>query len=349
MTDGLTPRKRPRVLCIWPVSADVRATLERGLHGAVELITPGDVDEDRLVALAREGVDAILGWRLTKRVVEAAGDRLRLVLNPGAGVRHLREPLAERDDVTVCNSHGNAQLTAEHTVALILAAIKRIPQHHGYLQAGRWRTGDKEGASGQLRGRTVGLLGLGHVARAVAGMLAGFGVTIVGLRRDTHRREPSMPDAIEDIFGPDELDVFLQRISILVVTLPHTTETEKLIGTGELERLGKSGIVVNVGRGPVIDEDALYEALAAGTIASAAIDVWYDYDPEGDGESEGKGCEPRYPYRRPFHELDQVVLSPHRAASPFARLERWGGIVENLLRFARGEPLTDQVDLRRGY
>ena len=109
-------------------------------------------------------------------------------------------------------------------------------------------------------------------------------------------------------------------------------------------RLGPDAVLINVSRGSVIDEDALYLALAERQIAGAAIDVWYDYRPEPDAEGR------RFPFRRPFHTLDNVLLSPHRAASPMADLERWDEVVDNLRRVADGRvDLRNVVDLKRGY
>ena len=141
-----------------------------------------------------------------------------------------------------------------------------------------------------------------------------------------------------------QLDEFLRAIDILIVSLPLTPKTEGLIGERELELLGPDGLFLNVGRGAVVDEESLYNALKDRVIAGAALDVWYNYTPISD---EGGRTSP---YNCPFHELDNVVLSPHRAASPFRDLKRWDEVIENISRFAEARTdFLNVVDVKAGY
>jgi phosphoglycerate dehydrogenase-like enzyme len=113
---------------------------------------------------------------------------------------------------------------------------------------------------------------------------------------------------------------------------------------GELERLGSTGLLVNVARGKVVNEYDLYKALENNVIAGAAIDVWYNYHPNPDNEGRS------YPFSYPFHKLNNVILSPHRAASPFDDLERWDEVIENIERFAEGSrQFMNIVDLEKEY
>lgn len=147
-------------------------------------------------------------------------------------------------------------------------------------------------------------------------------------------------------YTPAELDRFLDAVDTLVVALPLTDATRGMLGLPELSRLGPTGLLVNVGRGPVVDEAALYWALAEGRIAGAAIDVWYDYDPQPDAAGG------RHPYgaaEHPFHTLPNVVLSPHRAASPFADIARWDDVAATLRQIALGQSPSNRVVLERGY
>ena len=147
-------------------------------------------------------------------------------------------------------------------------------------------------------------------------------------------------------YTPADLDRFLDAVDTLVVALPLTEATHGMLGRQELERLGPTGLLLNVGRGPVVDEAALYSALTQGRIAGAAIDVWYDYDPQPDAAGG------RYPYdaaTHPFHTLPNVVLSPHRAASPFADIARWDDVADTLRQIALGESPSNRVDVERGY
>jgi phosphoglycerate dehydrogenase-like enzyme len=141
-----------------------------------------------------------------------------------------------------------------------------------------------------------------------------------------------------------QFTTFLKGIEILIIAVPLTPITEGLIKLKELKILGPDALVVNVSRGPVIDEESLFKALQDKRIAGAAIDVWYNYHPDPDGEGR------KYPFSFPFHTLENVVLSPHRAASPFNDLDRWGEVLENIRRFASGnKKLINVVDLEKGY
>jgi len=111
--------------------------------------------------------------------------------------------------------------------------------------------------------------------------------------------------------------------------VPVTSITKKMIKKHELELLGSSGILVNVSRGEIIDEECLFYALREKSIQGAAIDVWYNYTPESNDE--GK----KYPFHFPFHTLDNIILSPHRGYSPFNDLLRWNEVIENITRMAQ--------------
>jgi phosphoglycerate dehydrogenase-like enzyme len=335
------------VLFLWPPEAPLRTYLADGVAGLpqIELVFPPAASEEALLPLAA-GARVMVGWRPTPALL-AATDELELFINPGAGVQHLIAPfreLNERRPVILVNGHGNSYFTAQHAVALLLALTNRVVLHHNWMAAGRWRLGDAEAASIPLRGRRVGLLGYGHVNRQVHRFLAGFDVEFAALRAAWPPSGEEEPPTALRKFAEGELHPFLEYADALILSVPETARTRGLIGPAELALLGAEGLLVNVARGAVVDEEDLYEALRNGTIAGAALDVWYDYRPEADRSGR------KYPYYFPFHDLPNVVLSPHRAASPFGDLARWDEVVENLKRFAYGrEDLLNVVDLGREY
>ena len=117
-----------------------------------------------------------------------------------------------------------------------------------------------------------------------------------------------------------------------------------MIGANEINLLGEKGLLINAGRGEIVSEEALYNALKNKTIDSAAIDVWYDYDVEANEKGQ------KFPYQFPFYELDNILLSPHRAASPFDDLKRWDDVIENINKIAIGKnDFLNVVDLNEGY
>lgn len=329
------------VLCLWAVPDALMARFRERLPG-LRFLAPGTEESDWLPHAAE--ADVLLGWRPTAALLERA-TRCRLLINPGAGVQHLREPFsglpAERRP-TVVNGHGNAAFTAEHLLAMLLALTRQLMPHDRWMRAGRWRTGDAEAPAVPLSRRTVGLLGYGHVNRRLHALLAPLGPRVLVLRRRPER--PLEAPQPERVFGPGDLDAFLDAVDALVLAVPLTAHTEGLIGAPQLARLGPDGLLVNGARGPVVDQEALYRSLAEGRLAGAALDVWYAYRPEPDAEGA------RRPYAFPFHELDRVLLSPHRAASPFDDLDRWDDVIENLRRAAAGRTdFLNVVDLGAGY
>jgi phosphoglycerate dehydrogenase-like enzyme len=335
-----------KVLFLWPPEAPLRAYLADGVAASpeIELVFPPAASEEELLALAPQA-QVMVGWRPSAELLTAARN-LSLFINPGAGVQHLIGPfreLNEKRPVTLVNGHGNSYFTAQHAVALLLALTNRVILHHNWMAGGRWRLGDAEAASMPLRGRRVGLLGYGRVNRRVHRFLAGFDVEFAALRVAWPAAGEEPPTPLRK-FTEDELNPFLEYVDTLVLSVPETARTRGLIGAAELALLGAEGLLVNVARGAAVDEASLYEALRDGTIAGAALDVWYEYRPEADRGGR------KYPYYYPFHNLANVVLSPHRAASPFGDLARWDEVVENLKRFASGQgELLNVVDLGREY
>ncbi|MCW4053265.1 MAG: hypothetical protein NWE78_08690 [Candidatus Bathyarchaeota archaeon] len=140
------------------------------------------------------------------------------------------------------------------------------------------------------------------------------------------------------------LHKFSDEIDILIIAVPLTSLTRQLIKKRELELLGSSGLLINVARGKIIDETSLFNALRDNTIAGAAIDVWYNYNP--DKNETGR----KYPFSYPFHKLQNVILSPHRGASPLDDLHRWDEVLENVKRYAEGNSeFLNVVDLTKEY
>ncbi len=324
------------VLFIWKVNARLKQYLQNGLHSLnnLQLIFPAECTVENFIELAADA-DVIVGWRPTGELLAAARN-LKLFINPGAGVQHLislfREVAAERQ-ICLVNGHGNSYFTAQHGVALLLSIMNKIVLHHNWMKQGKWRLGDQEAASIPLRNRKVGFLGYGHVNSKIHKMLSGFDIDFAALKKSW--QEKSIPRLKQ--FEPTGLADFLSFCDILFCAVPHTSHTTGLIGKRELKLLGEDGIIVNLSRGAVIEEKALYEALCENIIAGAALDVWYNYQPQPDAEGR------KYPFNFPFQQLENVVLSPHRAASPFDDLQRWNEVIENISRLAAGR--TDFINL----
>jgi len=295
----------------------------------LHIIFPSDTSDENLLKLIPTA-DILIGWRPSKKILTHA-KKLKLFINPGAGIQHLLELFREinsKRKVILVNGHGNSYFVAQHTVALLLTLMNKVIPHHEWMVEGKWRTGDEDAVSIPLRYRTVGLLGYGAINQKVHRFLSGFDINFSIMRNHWEKQNTPLPTEVKR-YDPSQLDKFLKNVDILIIAVPVTSITKKMIKKHELELLGSSGILVNVSRGEIIDEECLFYALREKSIQGAAIDVWYNYTPESNDE--GK----KYPFHFPFHTLDNIILSPHRGYSPFNDLLRWNEVIENITRMAQ--------------
>jgi len=266
------------------------------------------------------------------------GAELRRVIVPWAGIAGaLRERAGARPHLTVHNSHYNGAMVAQHALALLLACSNRIVSADRLMRRGDWGNDEDERYLGvQLAGKVALLLGYGSIGQALRPLLEALGMEV-----RAYRRRPE-PDADIRQYGEEQLHEALADADAVLVSLPHTPATSGLLGEEELALLKPTAVVVNVGRGPLIDERALYQALAEERIMGAGIDVWYRYPKEGVRTGV-------FPSEYPFHELPNVVMSPHRGNDvldwPLAAAE---DVVKTLTVLAQGEE-RNVVDLRSGY
>lgn len=271
-----------------------------------------------------------------------ASPALQAVVIPWAGLpQATRLLLLESPHLSVHNLHHNDHDTAETALALLLAAARRLIPYDQALRQGDWRGRYAPNPSVRLYGKTALLLGYGHIGRRIAAMLLGLGMQVLAVRRQAQRIETT--DGVQ-VHPAASLPDLLTQAQVLVVTLPHTPETEGLIGAQALARLPQGALLVNVGRGPVVEQRALYEALRSGRLGGAGLDVWYHYP----ADEASRFYTP--PADLPFHELDNVVLSPHRAGgSAETEALRMASLAELLNALSRGEWAVNRVDLQAGY
>jgi phosphoglycerate dehydrogenase-like enzyme len=179
----------------------------------------------------------------------------------------------------------------------------------------------------ELAGKTLGILGYGHIGQALARRARAFDMEVRAIGRQA---QAPAPDGLAFLGGPEHLHDMLSRADYLAVTLSLSDTTRNLLGEQELRLLRPTAYLVNVARAEIVDETALYRALAGKRIAGAALDVWYRY-PTAPG--------PTLPANQPFHELDNVLMTPHVSGWTDGMLEaRSKLIAENIDRTSRGEP-----------
>lgn len=219
---------------------------------------------------------------------------LRVVGRAGVGVDNIDVPAATARGIVVMNApDGNTITTAEHTMALLIALARRVPQANSSLRAGKWER--KKFIGVELQGKTLGVLGLGRIGRTVASRASAFGMSIVAF-------DPFIaPDQARDLgIEVVPFDEVLMRADFLTVHTPLTAETRAMVGKEAFAKMKKGVRVINCARGGLIDEDALYEAIKSGIVAGAALDVFVQEPPPGD---------------HPLLGLDEVIATPHLGAS----------------------------------
>lgn len=335
------------VLFIWKVPDRLKHYLKNHLDKITNLylVFPEDISKENLEKRSNEA-NVIIGWRPWKNLLKHAHE-LKLYINPGTGIQHLislfKEIKKENKDLILVNGHRNSIFIAQHVVGMLITLMNKIIPHHNWMKEGKWRTGDEQGKSTPLWHKKVGLIGYGAINRKVHQILTGFRCNFSILRKSwNNTKEISITPV--DKYEPKQILEFMKNIDICIVAVPQTTKTINLICRKELEMLGKQGYLVNVARGKVINEKDLFECLQKKVISGAAIDVWYNYHPEEDEDGN------KYPYSYPFHTLDNIVLSPHRAASHFDDLERWNEVIENLKKIANNRTdFLNIVDLEAEY
>ncbi|MCJ7623736.1 MAG: 2-hydroxyacid dehydrogenase [Anaerolineaceae bacterium] len=268
---------------------------------------------------------------------------LRALIIPYAGLSDsTRDIMGEFPQVSVHNLHHNAIPTAEMAISLMLAAAKNIVFYDRPFRENDWTRRYQQNPSVLLYGKTVLILGYGKIGQHVARVSQGMGMKVLAFRRQARKEN----DTGVEVYGPEELMGILPQAQFLVIALPLTPETNGMIGAQEIARMPKGSVLVNVGRGPVVDQEALFNALKGGHLNSAGLDVWYNY-PQNE---ESRQNTP--PSDFPFNELENVILSPHRGGEggtldvELLRVQHLAGLLNAA---ARGEPIPNKVDLQIGY
>jgi phosphoglycerate dehydrogenase-like enzyme len=299
------------------------------LAGDAEVVSTYELpDAQRAQTLRR--ADALLAWELPKEIPAGAlraADRLSFVQLLSAGVDAV-DFSALPDRLTVASNAGAyAVAMSEHVLAMTLSLAKRLPQRHAALAAGRF---DKWAPSLTLDGAICAILGFGGIGAATARLMTAFGARIYAVNRSGRTSEPT-----EFAATLADLDQVLAVADVLVISLPLTLVTRGLIGKRQLALMKPAAILVNVARGPIIDQGALYEHLRTHSQFAAGIDTWWD-EPAGDA-----------PFRTdyPFFDLPNVIGSPHNSSIvPGTMLSAAGLAAENVRRHLRGEAVTGVIN-----
>jgi glycerate dehydrogenase len=307
-------------------SADTREAVVEGLGPLATVIFLRDLaDDQRSDALA--SADAVMVWNLSAELRDPDEFALLgwagLIQLLSAGADHVPFGQLPAEVPIASNAGAYAGPMAEHVLALALALAKRLPQNQAALRIGSF---DQQTLNRTIRGSVVGVLGFGGIGQASARLFGAFGARIYALNRSGHTDQP-----VERIGPLEDLDELLAVADIVVVAVPLTRSTRGLIGKRELALMKPDAIIVNVARGAIIDEDALYEHLRRNESFSAGIDAWWQEHP--------------FKMRRPFLELPNVIGSPHNSGITVGTLTAAARqAAANIARYLRGEPVENLVD-----
>jgi phosphoglycerate dehydrogenase-like enzyme len=318
-------RTEPLTVLVLARMDDRYLEMIRAVDPRVRVIAAADLDR---AAAAAPQADAIVAWQIPAEVL-ARASRLRWIHTTAAGADGLIVPAVRERRVVLTSSVGIHTVgLPEHVMALVLAFARRLHVAIRQQAARRW---DRAAVVGdEIQGKTLGILGLGAIGRAVAQRAAAFGMRVIGTRRT-----PVAVAHVERVLGPQATDEVLREADYLVIVLPLTPQTEGLIDARALRLMKRSAVLINVGRGKVVREADLIAALQEGTIAGAGLDV-FEREP--------------LPADSPLYGMENVIITPHTSGASRTYYDRAIPLFcENLRRFLDGRPMVNVVDPERGY
>ena len=311
-----------KVLVTDPIAEE---SIEFMRRNGLDVDVKTEISHDELLDLIG-GYDALIvrsRTRVTRDVIEVA-ERLKIIGRAGVGVDNIDVKFATERGIVVVNAPGgNSVSAAEHTIGLILALVRRIPQADRSVKEGKWER--KRFVGVELRGKTLGVVGLGRVGYEVAKRMRCFEMNI--LAYDPYVSEERARSVGAKLVSLEEI---LRNSDIITIHVPKTKETEGMISYKEFEIMKDGVYIVNTARGGIVDERALYDAILSGKVAGAALDV-YEREPPEDN---------------PLLNLDNVVTTPHIGASTReAQMIVGMTVAEDIVNFFKGLPVRNAVNL----
>lgn len=280
-------------------------------------------------AEAYAAADMVIGVKLTDANPKLSA---RVFQVPGAGYDGVDLSVLP-PECTLCNCFGHEAAIAEYVMAALLARHVPLAEADDQLRHGNWHywAGGPDGLRTELGAQSIGIVGFGHIGKAVAARAAAFGMAV-----HVANRSPVTDAGLAATHALTDVAEMLGRVDIVINTLPLAESTKGLLGTAELAAMQPHAIVMNVGRGAVIDEQALYEALAERRIGGAILDTWYVY-PNADAPHP-------MPSRFDFHLLDNVTMTPHMSGWTEGTIaRRRAAMADNVNRLAAGRDLINRL------
>jgi phosphoglycerate dehydrogenase-like enzyme len=281
-------------------------------------------------------VSAELVYSKDKKLVEdliTAGKQLQLIQVPFSGMEWLKKEWLA-DGCVVCNTNQHSEPIAEYVMLGILEFAINMRHMDRELRQGRWTYGGsivRGMKHSEIQHKTIGFIGFGHIAKRVTELATPFGMQFIAISRN-----PQVDSRLKWWKDSSHLDALLAESDYVLITAPLSESTRNLINEVTLKKMKPTGVIINVARGPIINEAAIYQALKNHQIGGALLDVWYQYASTDNLEMQ--------PSELPFHELDNVIMTPHTASwTDQLDIRRIDSVVKNIQNFINQKPLAEVV------
>lgn len=322
------------------VSSDIQYIkdgLDKEIKDKYEIIIPDDYSEDSLCQLAPD-VDIFLGPYVTEKMLSLSKN-LKLIQIPWTGMDTFNFAAIKGKNITVCNTHSNADCVAELAITLVLDLLKKASYHDRKMRDGNWNRDQTplDLKSKMLNKQTVCILGFGNIGSRIGKLIAAFGSKVIAVDG-----RAVTGDIASEVYPNDQIKIALSKADVVICTLPLTDTTRGFIDDDLFSAMNDGVVFVNMSRAAIVDEDAAWNALNSGKIGALGSDVWWNAPKRGESQS--------YPSaKHEFWKLDNVVMSPHRAGYVEGCLPHLDGAIENIIALVTGTKLTCIVDTHYGY
>lgn len=315
----------------------IKGGLDKEIKGQYEFVIPAEFTEKGICTVCSDA-DILLGPYVTKGIVERAKS-LKLIQVPWTGMDTFDFSSVEECTVPICNTHSNADAVAELGVTMILDLLKKVSYHDRKMRVGNWNRDQKplNLESKMLNKQTVCILGFGNIGYRIGKLIAAFGAKVIAV--DGHAQ---VDDIVAEVYKNMEIKKAVGKANVVVCTLPLTDSTRGIIND-EMFSIMKDGVVlVNMSRAAVVNEDAAWNALQSGKLGAFGSDVWWNAPKRGESQSYSS-------VKHEFWNLENVLLSPHRAGFIEDSLPHLNGAIENIIALVKGKKLTGVVNTTKGF
>lgn len=317
--------------------------LAERVDSSVQFVRPDSFDNAGVLAKIDEA-DVLFGGMINEEVL-SLGQHLKLIQIPWTGVDNLDFDMLGKFSTPISNSHSNADIVAEHTVAMLLGISRKLPYHDRQMRDNKWNRLSKDGNavspfSTSLVNKRILYVGFGAIAQECAKLLSGFSMQVAIV--NTSGERPASCDAEVEVFKSVDVAKAVVDRDIIIIALPLTDNSRAMIDEAAFKAMSANALLVNVSRGAIVDEHALFNALKDERIGGAAIDTWYQSPnathPEVAPSAE---CD--------FASLDNLLMSPHRAGYAVGGFPHLDDAIVNLNNLVQGRALINVIDTARRY